>query len=69
MTMSSEADRNATSTAITANSTVLCAGDTAAIHISTPAMASWISTIQPRRRPRNGSSKRSISGAHRNLKV
>ncbi len=69
MTTSCEAETKATSTASSAKTRIESVGDVAASANSTPASASWVSTSQPRRRPSQGSSKRSISGAQRNLKV
>ncbi len=69
MTTSCDADTKATSTASSAKLRVAAVGEVSAIHSSAPPSASWVSTSQPRRRPSQGGSKRSISGAHRNLKV
>jgi hypothetical protein len=60
---------NATATAISAKACVAPLGEMPAIVNSAAASASCVNTIQPRRRPSQGRSKRSISGAHRNLKV
>ncbi len=67
--MSCEADRKATSTARPASAhSAACGGQNAmaAIDAASPAC---VSTSQPRRRPISGGVKRSISGAHRNLKM
>src|SRR5256885_2224468 len=69
MTTSCDAEMNATSTASSANTRVAWPGEVADIHSSAPASASSVITSQLRRRPSHGSSKRSISGAQRNLKV
>jgi len=67
--MSCDADKNATSTASPASAQSAACGGVkamAAIDATSPAC---VSTSQPRRRPINGGVKRSISGAHRNLKM
>jgi hypothetical protein len=69
MTTSCEADMKATATASSAKARVALLGDVAASSKSVPPSASCVSTSQPRLRPSQGRSKRSISGAHRNLKV
>ena len=69
MTTSCDAETKATATASSANSRIDADGLVAASAHSAAASASWVSTSQPRRRPSQGRSKRSISGAHRNLKV
>ena len=59
----------ATATASNANARKALLGDVLDSRNSANASASCVSTSQPRRRPSSGRSKRSISGAHRNLKV
>ena len=59
----------ATATAIKANARVASVGEMEASSTSAPAIKSCVNTSQPRRRPSQGRSKRSIKGAHRNLKV
>jgi len=67
--MSCDADRKATVNASSAKARSDSRGDVAARANSATASASCVSTIQPRRRQRPDRSKRSISGAQRNLKV
>ncbi len=69
MTTSCDAEMKATATAINANACVAPVGEMPAISTSAAASSNCVSTSQPRRRPSHGRSKRSISGAHRNLKV
>ena len=69
MTTSCEAETKAVATASKANTRRAEVGGLAAISRSMAASSNWLSTSQPRRRPSQGSSKRSISGAQRNLKV
>ena len=46
-----------------------CAGSITAYNRNAAASSVWNSRIQPRRRPNNGSVKRSSAGAHRNFNV
>ncbi len=69
MTTSCEAEAKATATATSANRCSAPDGEVCESSHSRPASPSWVSTSQPRRRPSQGRSKRSISGAQRNLKV
>ena len=63
MTMSCEAEKNTISRAVAATAGSERAGSCSANAAMAAAVASWIAIIQPRRRPRNGSGKRSSSGA------
>ena len=69
MTMSCEADNTASATANNAKPRVAAVGEVAAMATTTKATANWVMTSHARRRPSQGGSKRSMSGAHKNLKV
>ena len=67
--MSCDAEKNATITAISASAMIAFFGDAPPIAAMPAISSSWVITIQPRRRPSNGGTKRSMKGAHRNLSV
>ena len=73
MTMSWLADRNATTTAASAVIHGSTSGSVKPSHRIASASAAWITSAQPRRRPSRvvipGNGSRSMTGAHRNLKL
>ena len=67
--MSCEAVKNAVQTASPATSHGAALGSKLPITPTLTRITSWVSSIQPRRRPPQGKEKRSITGAQTNLKL
>jgi len=68
-TMSCDAEMKAVASASAPSSHVWSRGDIIAMAAIDTARATCVTRSQPRRRPRNGGTKRSIAGAQRNFHV
>ena len=67
MTMSCEADAKATQSASMPSRRIDSEGGARVIAAIPASSANWVSSIQPRRRPRKGGTNRSMIGDQRNF--